>query len=257
MNYFHYWIGFTTLVAKEIRRFMGFWADTMLPPIITSALYFLVFGHLMGSRIGVMDGYSYIQYIAPGLIMMSVITGAYSNVAFSFFTAKFFRSLEDILISPIPNGLVLLGFLSGGITRGMLIAALVIITAMVFTHLPMLHPILMIFVLLLTCTTFSLFGFINGLFARKFDDIGIVPTFILMPLSYLGGVFFSIEMLPNGWKIVSKLDPILYFINLFRYSMLGVSDVSILVSFFFLLGLTVILFIFALELLRRGVRIKT
>lgn len=254
---YKYWIGFKTLLVKEIRRFLAFWPDTVIPPIVTTALYFLVFGHLMGQRIGKMDGVHYVEFIAPGLIMMSVITSSYANVAFSFFTSKFFRSIEEILIAPIPNWLVLLGFILGGVARGIMVAIIVTITALFFTHLTLKHPLLMIMVIILTSAFFSLAGFINGLMARKFDDIGIVPTFILTPLAYLGGVFFSIQLLPEVWQIISKFNPILYVINLFRFSTLGITDINVFWAFFLLCVMVSILFVLGLWLLKTGYKLKS
>lgn len=255
--FFKYSVGFRTLVVKEVRRFMGFWPETLLLPIITNSLFFIIFGHLMGQRIGQMDGVNYVQFIAPGLIMMSVITNSYANVAFSFFTSKFFRSIEDILISPIPNWLVLSGYIVGGIVRGLVVAVAVLLTSLFFTGLMVHHLLLMIVVVILTSALFSLAGFFNGLFAKKFDDMGIVPTFVLTPLTYLGGVFFSIQMLPSIWKTIALFNPILYCINLFRYSMLGVSDVNVLWTLIGLTGLVFALFMYALSLLNKGVGIKT
>lgn len=255
--YYKYLISFRTLIIKEVRRFMGFWLETLLLPIITNSLFFIVFGNLMGSRIGAMDGTSYVKFIAPGLIMMSVITSSYANVAFSFFTSKFFRSIEDILISPIPNWLVLTAYLMGGVIRGLVVALAVTLTALFFSGLSVHHLGLMIVVIILTSALFSLAGLINGVFAKKFDDMGIVPTFVLTPLTYLGGVFFSVQMLPPIWKTIALFNPILYCINLFRYSMLGISDVNVIWAFVGLTVLVALVFLYCLRLINKGVGIKT
>jgi len=256
MGYKDY-IGFRTLLFKEIRRFSQIWIQTILPPVITTALYFLIFGKVVGSRIGQMHNINYAEYIAPGLIMMTLITNAYSNVSSSFFMAKMFRSLEEILVSPMPNYLVLLGYIGGGVARGVFVAMAVTITALFFTSLSVYNIFYMILAIVFTAAVFSLAGFINALFAKKFDDVSIVPVFILTPLTYLGGVFFSIQLLPELWQKISLLNPILYFVSLFRYGMLGIADVQPGISIVFLMSFFVILYVTALVLLRKGVGIKT
>ncbi len=243
-----YFIAFSTLVNKEISRFMRIWLQTVLPPAITMALYFVIFGNLIGPRIGRMHGFDYMQYIAPGLIMMSVITNAYANVVSSLFGAKFQRHIEELLVSPMPNLLLLLGFVAGGIARGVVVGVVVTATALCFTTLA---------VVVLTAALFSLAGFINALFAKKFDDISIVPTFILTPLTYLGGVFYSIDMLPPFWQNVSLGNPILYMVNAFRYGMLGVSDIDIGLAFAVIIAFCVALFALSMWLLKRGVGLRT
>lgn len=252
-----YYVVFTTLLLREIRRFLSFWMDALLPSIISTALYFLIFGHLMGERIGMMDGFSYIEYIAPGLIMMTVVTNAYANVTFSFFTAKFFHSIDDMLSAPIPNWLLLTSYIAGGVMRGLVVALLVTATALLFTGLRMQHPLFIIGVVLLTATVCSLVGFINGVFAKQFDDIGFVPTFVLTPLTSLGGVFFPITLLPGVWKTIALFNPLLYVINLFRYSMLGISDINVVWAVTLLIVLAIVLFGICLRLLQRGVGIKS
>ncbi|MFT3742241.1 MAG: ABC transporter permease [Gammaproteobacteria bacterium] len=255
--YLKYYIGFRTLVIKEVRRFLSFWLDTMLPPIITTALYYLIFGHFIGQRVGMMGGFSYMQFIAPGLIMMSVITGSYTNVAFSFFTTKFFRSIEDLLVSPLPSWLIVAGYMAGGVVRGCILFVTLTVTSLFFTKMPFNHPFYVGFAVIFISMTFSLAGFINAIFAKRFDDIGVVPTFVLTPLIYLGGVFFSVQLLSTFWLSLSKLNPILYFISLFRYGMLGVSDVSVPAACI-LLGMTsLVLFLLAWILLDKGVGVKT
>lgn len=252
-----YAVSFGTIVYKEVSRFMRIWLQTILPPAITMALYFVIFGHLIGPRIGQMDGFSYMQYIAPGLIMMSVITNAYANVVSSLFGAKFQRHIEEILVAPIPEMLILLGFVTGGVVRGVLVGLVVTATALCFTELHVNSWGITLAVVVLTATLFSLAGLINALYARKFDDISIVPTFILTPLTYLGGVFYSIDMLPAVWQNLSLGNPILYMVNAFRYGMLGVSDISIGVAFTVIGLFCVALFLISLQLLRSGVGLRT
>jgi ABC-2 type transport system permease protein len=219
-----YLTAFHTIVIKEVKRFARIWIQTILPPAVSMTLYFVIFGNLIGPRIGPMDGFNYIQYIAPGIIMMSIINNAYANVVSSFFGAKFQRHIEEMLVAPIPNAIILSGYITGGVARGMMVGLVVTLVALFFTELRIENPVIVITVVLLTSILFSLAGFINGIFAKKFDDITIIPTFILTPLIYLGGVFYSINLLPEFWQWVSKLNPILYMVNAFRYGMLGVSD---------------------------------
>jgi len=245
-----------TLVAKEYTRIVRIWIQTLVPPAITMTLYFVIFGSLIGRRIGQMDGYGYMQYIAPGLIMMSVITNAYGNVVSSFFGAKFARHIEEMLVSPMPASLVLLGHVAGGVIRGLLVGALVTLIALFFTDLRPVHPFITLSVVFLTAVVFSLAGLINAVFARKFDDISIIPTFVLTPLTYLGGVFYSITLLPEFWQKVSLANPILYMVNAFRYGILGSSDIGIGHAYTIILAFIVGLYLFALLLLRRGTGIR-
>lgn len=251
------WIAFTTIVVKEVRRFMRIWAQTLLPPAITMALYFVIFGNLIGPRIGEMDGHHYMDFIVPGLIMMSVITNSYANVVSSFFGMKFQRSIEEVLVSPVPNWVVLIGYVAGGVTRGLAVGLIVTLLSLGFTDLQIHHIGITASVVLLTAILFSLGGFINAVYATKFDDISIVPTFVLTPLTYLGGVFYSISLLPAFWQGVSQINPILYMVNAFRYGILGVSDVNIGFSYAMILGFIVVLFSFSLSLLNRGVGIRS
>ncbi|NYS59398.1 ABC transporter permease [Vreelandella salicampi] len=250
-------IALWTLVVKEIKRFTRIWPQTLLPPSITMAMYFIIFGNLIGSRIGVMDGFSYMDFIVPGLIMMAVITNSYSNVASSFFSNKFQRSIEEMMVSPMPNWVILSGFVLGGMARGLGVGLIVTVVSLFFTRLSMEHPLLTVLVVVLTSALFSVGGFINALLANKFDDISIVPTFILTPLTYLGGVFYSISMLPDFWQGVSMLNPILYMVNVFRYGFLGVSDIPIGWALMAILGFIVVLFTVALKMLERGKGIRT
>ncbi|MAM88105.1 ABC transporter permease [Allohahella sp. A8] len=251
-----YRVAFTTIVVKEIRRFTRIWAQTLLPPAITMSLYFVIFGNLIGPRIGDMDGYDYMTFIVPGLIMMSVITNSYSNVVSSFFSMKFQHSIEELLVSPVPNYVILLGFIVGGAVRGLLVGIIVTILSMFFTDLQVHNFFIVISVVILTAILFSLGGFINAVFARSFDDISIVPTFVLTPLTYLGGVFYSISLLPGFWQNVSMANPILYMVNAFRYGLLGTSDINVWAAYAMILLFIVVLFTYSLSLLNRGVGIR-
>ncbi|MBA2655202.1 MAG: ABC transporter permease [Gammaproteobacteria bacterium] len=257
MNLKQNWVAFQTLITKEVTRFLRVWTQTILPSAITMALYFIIFGHLMGSRIGTLNGIPYIQYIAPGLIMMSVITNAYSNVTSSFFLAKFQRSIEELLVSPTPNYLILGGFVMGAVLRGLIVGIVVTLISALFTDLTVHHFLIMALVVFLAALLFSLAGFINGIFAKKFDDIAIIPTFILTPLTYLGGVFYSVSMLPPIWRTLSYFNPILYMVNAFRYGVLGVSDVNIGLALAIITGMIIVLLVLALYLLDKGVGIRT
>lgn len=250
------WVGFMTLVRKEVTRILRIWIQTIVPPAITMTLYFIIFGNLIGRRIGEMGGFDYMQYIAPGLIMMSVITNSYANVVSSFFGAKFGKHIEELLVSPLPNSLILLGHVTGGVARGLLVGVVVTMVALFFTDLSVAHPLITASIVLLTAIVFSLAGFINAVFARKFDDISIIPTFVLTPLTYLGGIFYSITLLPEFWQQVSRVNPILYMVNAFRYGVLGVSDIGIGTAYLIIIAFMVALYTLSLNLLKRGVGIK-
>ncbi len=250
------WVAFLTIVTKEIRRFTRIWPQTLLPPAITMTLYFVIFGNLIGSRIGEMGGFNYMQYIVPGLIMMSVIQNSYGNVVSSFFSIKFQHSIEEMLVSPMPAHVILNGFIVGGMVRGMLVGLIVSLLSLFFTQLSMQHLLITITVVILTAALFALGGFINAIFANKFDDISIVPTFILTPLTYLGGVFYSIDLLPEFWRMVSLANPIVYMVNAFRYGVLGVSDVNVYASLGAILAFVVAFYLLALWLLQRGTGIR-
>ena len=256
MNLTLNWIGLKTLVRKEIVRIMRIWIQTIVPPAITMTLYFIIFGNLIGRRIGSMGGFDYMQYIAPGLIMMSVITTSYGNVVSSFFGAKFGRHIEEMLVSPMSNATLIIGHVAGGVFRGLLVGVLVTIVALFFTNIDVQHPLITLSIVILSSTVFALAGFINAVFARKFDDISIVPTFVLTPLTYLGGVFYSISLLPEIWQKVSLANPIIYMVNAFRYGILGIADINITYAYL-IVGLFVVgLFSVSLVLLNRGVGIK-
>jgi ABC-2 type transport system permease protein len=246
------WVALTTIVTKEIRRFMRIWQQTLLPPAITMTLYFIIFGNLIGSRIGDMGGVDYMAFIVPGLIMMSVITNAYGNVASSFFSNKFQRSIEEMMVAPVHPGTILLGFVVGGVARGVLVGLIVTLLSLYFTDLQVHNLWVVVSVILLSAVLFSLGGFINAIFASKFDDISIIPTFVITPLTYLGGVFYSIGLLPDFWQGVSLFNPILYMVNTFRYGILGVTDVDLLGSYAMLLVFIALLSLYSIWLLRRG-----
>lgn len=245
-----------TILIKEILRFSRIWIQTILPPAITMSLYFIIFGNLIGKAIGEMDGFKYIDYIIPGLIMMSVITNSYSNVVSSFFSAKLHGNIQELLISPTPNYIILLGFVGGGMARGLTVGLVVTLVSLFFSNLEIKHLLFTILIVTMTSMLFSIAGLINAVYAKTFDAINIVPTFILTPLTYLGGVFYSINMLSEFWQTISLANPVLYMVNGFRYGILGVSDISPQASFALLLVFTAGLFWFALWLLNKGTGIR-
>jgi ABC-2 type transport system permease protein len=242
--------------VREFQRIVRIWGQTLVPPGVTATLYFVIFGSLIGSRIGRMGGFGYMQYIAPGLIMMSVITNSYGNVVSSFFGARFGKHIEEILVSPLPNWLVVVGYLAGGLVRGLLVGAVVTVVACCFTHLTIHNPLIVVAAVVLTSGVFSLGGFINGVFAKNFDHISWFPTFILTPLTYFGGVFYSIDLLPGWARVVSHANPILYMVNGFRYGFLGVSDVDVGLAFGIMVAFVVGLFTLAVTLMERGIGIR-
>lgn len=250
------WIALSTIVRKEIVRFTRIWVQTLLPPVITMSLYFVIFGTLIGSRIGQMDGFDYMEFVVPGLIMMSIITNSYSNVVSSFFGVKFQKSIEEVLVSPTPNYIILLGYVLGGVTRGLLVGLVVTLVSLLFTDLHIYNLPITISIVFLTSVVFALAGFFNAIFAKTFDDISIIPTFVLTPLTYLGGVFYSIHLLSPFWQSVSKLNPILYMVNAFRYGILGVSDISITGAFMGVTAFIIILTGICLYLLAHGTRLR-
>jgi len=251
-----YWIAYTTITRKEILRFSRIWVQTIIPPVITVALYFVIFGNLIGQRIGLMDGMKYIDFIMPGLIMMSIITSSYANVVSSFYGAKFSRHIEEMLVSPIPNFVILLGFLTGGVARGLTVGLAVTGVSLFFTHTEVSHPLVVVSIAILTAMLFSLAGLINGVYAKSFDDISIIPTFVLTPLTYLGGIFYSIQLLPEFWQSASLANPILYMINAFRFGFLGVADIGIGTAFAVIISFIIILFAACMTLLNRGTGIR-
>ncbi len=252
----NYSIAFRTIVNKEVRRFTRIWPQTLLPPAITTSLYFLIFGKLIGDRIGTINGSTYMDYIVPGVILMSVISHSYANVVSSFYSTKFQRHIEELLVAPVPNWVILGGYVCGGIARGVLVGIVVAAISLLFAEVRVLHWGIAIGVFILTATLFALAGFINAVFADSFDDISIIPNFILTPLSYLGGVFYSVSMLPEIWQTISLGNPILYMINAFRFGLIGVTDVDITIAFAITGGFIVLLTLFSLFLLHKGVGIK-
>ena len=247
---------FSTIVIKEFMRFIRIWIQTVLPAMITMGLYFVIFGNLIGSQLAPIHGFTYIDYIVPGIILMAIINNSYANVVSSFFSAKFQRHIEEMLVSPMPNYLILLGFVGGGLARGLIVGIAVTVVASFFVELRFYHPWIVMVVVLLTSVLFALGGLINAVFARSFDDISIIPTFVLTPLTYLGGIFYSVEMLPGVWQSISYANPILYMINAMRFGMLGVSDIDVRVALLIIIGFVVFLYSFALYLLRTGVGIR-
>ena len=257
MNTHEKLIALKTIATREILRFSRIWIQTVLPPVITTALYFVIFGNLIGPRIGKMDGFDYMEFIIPGLIMMAVITNSYSNVVSSFYGSKFQRHIEEIIISPTPNYIILLGYICGGVARGLTVGIAVTVVSLIF-HPLNIHSLWVMFsMIIMTAILFSLAGLINGVYAKSFDDISIVPTFVLTPLTYLGGIFYSINMLPEFWQNMSRANPILYMVNAFRYGFLGISDISLTISYVIIIAFIITLYLFSLHLLKQGHGIRT
>lgn len=251
------WISLTSIARKEMIRIFRIWLQTLVPPVITITLYFIIFGGFIGSQIGAIRGYDYMAFIAPGLIMMSIITNSYSNTVSSFFSTKFQRNIEELLVSPTPDWVMVLGYVSGGMIRGLCVGMLVALVSLVFVRLPLFNIPLIVLFALLTSFVFSLAGMINGIFAKKFDDISIIPTFVITPLTYLGGVFYSISVLPEFWRMVSRANPIVYMIGGFRYGFLGIADINVWMGLAMLLLFSVALFAFILYLLKKGIGVRT
>jgi len=250
-------IAFRTIVVKEMMRFLRIWVQTVLPAAVTMSLYFVIFGNLIGSQLAPIHGLNYVDYIVPGIILMAIINNSYANVVSSFFSAKFQRHIEEMLVSPMPNYLILLGFAGGGLMRGLVVGITVTIVAGFFTQLQIHNLSVIVLVVVLTSILFALGGFINAMYAKTFDDISIIPTFVLTPLTYLGGIFYSVEMLPGIWQSISYINPILYMINAMRYGMLGVSDINVTTALFIIIGFVVVLYIYCIYLLRRGTGIRS
>ncbi len=251
------WIAFKSLAKKETKRYLRIWVQTLVPPVITTSLYFIIFGNIIGSRVGEMEGFSYMEFIVPGLIMMSVITSAYSNVASSFFSQKFQKNIEELLVAPVSTTIIMAGFLVGGMGRSFIVGLLVTLVSMFFVRISVYSILIILLTGVLTSLVFSLAGLLNGLFAKSFDDVSIIPTFVLQPLTYLGGVFYAIQLLPPFWQGVSKLNPIVYMIAGFRYGFLGVIDGSIVTSLVILLGFSIVLFIICWRLIDRGYGLRS
>jgi len=250
------WVGFSTIVIREFHRIVRIWGQTIVPPTVTATLYFVIFGSLIGKRVGLVGGYGYMQFIAPGLIMMTVITNSYGNVVSSFFGAKFGKHLEELLVSPLPNWLILLGYVAGGMLRGLLVGGVVTVVALFFTRLAVQHAMAVVSAVLLTSLVFSIGGFLNALFAKNFDQISWFPTFVLQPLTYLGGVFYSITMLPPWAQFVSHVNPILYMVSAFRYGFLGSTDVDLRLAYGIMIGSAAFMFTLAVVLLNKGAGIR-
>jgi ABC-2 type transport system permease protein len=250
------WIGFKTIVIREYGRIIRIWGQTVVPSAVTATLYFVIFGSLIGRRVGAMGGFDYMEYIAPGLIMMAVITNSYANVVSSFFGAKFGKHIEEMLVSPLPSWVIVSGYIAGGVVRGLLVGTGVTIVSLLFTHLHVQHPIIVIAAVLLTSIVFALGGFLNALYAKNFDQVNWIPTFVLTPLTYFGGVFYSVTLLPAWAQKLSYVNPVLHMVNAFRYGFLGVSDVDIWVAFSLMIGAAVALFGTAVLLMNRGSGIR-
>ena len=250
------WIGFKTIVIREYGRIVRIWGQTIVPSAVTATLYFVIFGSLIGRRVGAMGGFNYMEYIAPGLIMMAVITNSYANVVSSFFGAKFGKHIEEMLVSPLPSWVIVSGYIAGGVVRGLLVGTGVTIVSLLFTHLHVQHPVIVVAAVLLTSITFSLGGFLNALYAKNFDQVNWIPTFVLTPLTYFGGVFYSVTLLPAWAQKLSYVNPVLHMVNAFRYGFLGVSDVDIWVAFSLMIGAAVALFGTAVLLMNRGSGIR-
>lgn len=252
MNAYALWVSYSTIVIKEVTRFFRVWTQTLLPPVITMSLYFVIFGKFIGSQVASINGHSYIEFIVPGLVMMSIIMNSFMNTVSSFYFAKFQKTLEEIMVSPTPYPVVIAGFITGGVLRGLITAGLVLLTALFFTKLTIAHLGIMLIFALLTSILFSLVGLLNGVFANSFDGISVIPNFVLTPLTYLGGVFYSVHALPSFWQLISGFNPILYMVNGFRYGFLGISDVSVSLSLFLLAILTSVLFGYTWYLFKVG-----
>ncbi|WJY16077.1 ABC transporter permease [Pectobacteriaceae bacterium CE90] len=252
-----YWVALQSIWIKEVTRFARIWVQTLVPPVITMTLYFIIFGNLIGSRIGNMGGFGYMQFIVPGLIMMSVITNAYANVASSFFSAKFQRNIEELLVAPVPTHIIIIGYIGGGIARGVCVGMLVTVVSLFFVPLQVHAWWMIVVTLLLTAMLFSLAGLLNAVFAKTFDDISLIPTFVLTPLTYLGGVFYSLTLLSPFWQAVSKLNPIVYMISGFRYGFLGINDVPLVLTMTVLVAFIAIFYLLVWWLIERGRGLRT
>jgi ABC-2 type transport system permease protein len=253
---YRFWIAYLTIARKEILRFARIWVQTIFPPVVMIALYFIIFGNLIGQRIGDMDGMLYVDFIMPGLVMMSIITNSYTNVVSSFYGAKYSRHIEELQIAPVPDIVILLGFVSGGVVRGISVGIAVTLVSLFFTDFSIYNPFVVLLVAFMTSCLFSLAGLINGIFANSFDHVTIVPTFVLTPLTYLGGIFYSIKLLPEFWQQISLANPILYMVNSFRFGFRGVSDIDLTTALLVNLFFITLLFVFSLWLLKRGIGIR-
>ncbi|QUM87878.1 ABC transporter permease [Moritella sp. 36] len=253
----NYLIAFNSILNKEITRFTRIWVQTLVPPAITMSLYFVIFGNLIGSRVGQMEGFSYMAFIVPGLIMMSVITNSYSNVASSFYSAKFQGNIEELLVSPVPTYIIIAGYVGGGVTRGLLVGFIVTCVSLFFVPLQIHSILVIVSTLLLTAILFSLAGLLNAIFAKSFDDISIIPTFVLTPLTYLGGVFYSTSLLPPVWETISHANPIIYMVSAFRNGFLGIENIPLFYSFTVIIGFIAVLYALVYRLISKGVGLRS
>ncbi len=251
-----FWIAYLTIARKEVKRFTRLWVQTIFPPVVMVALYFIIFGNLIGQRVGEMDGMSYIDFIMPGLVMMSIITNSYANVVSSFYGAKYSHHIEEMQIAPVPDLVILLGFMTGGIVRGLCVGVAVTLVSMFFTKFTIHSPTIIVLVAILTSSLFSMAGLLNAIYANSFDDISIIPTFVLTPLTYLGGIFYSIKLLPEVWQLVSLGNPILYMVNSFRFGFRGSSDIELITALSVIVFFNAALFALCLTLLKRGTGIR-
>ena len=257
MNARQLWVAYSTIVRKEVIRFLRIWPQTFLPSVVTTVLYFLIFGTFIGSQIKEVGGVSYMAFIVPGLVMMAILNGSFQNIAFSFFQLKFMKTVEEILVSPMPAWTVVLGYITGSLLRGLIIGVLVFLSAYIFEVIPVMHPFYALIIASTTAILFSLAGLINAIYAKGFDGINIIPTFVIIPLTYLGGVFYSLSLLPPVWQTLSYLNPVLYMVSAFRFSILGFSDISFLLSLSVLFGCVTLLFIWVLYLFKTGKGLRT
>ncbi|MFT5219897.1 MAG: ABC-2 type transport system permease protein [Planctomycetota bacterium] len=253
---YKFWIAYLTIARREILRFTRIWVQTIIPPVVMVALYFVIFGNLIGGQIGEMDGMSYIDFIMPGLVMMSIITNSYTNVVSSFYGAKYSHHIEEMQIAPVPNLVIILGFVTGGVARGLCVGLAVTLVSMLFTDFSIYNPFVVLVVAFLTSCLFALAGLVNGIYANSFDDVTIIPTFVLTPLTYLGGIFYSIKLLPEFWQTMSLGNPILYMVNSFRYGFRGISDIDLSLALAVIVIFIALLFTFCMVLLQRGTGIR-
>ena len=251
------WIAFTTLLRKEVTRFIRIWSQSLLPTAVTSVLYFIIFGKLIGSQLHNIHGFTYMQYLVPGLTMMAIMNNAYANTSSSFYTAKFSRSIEEIMVSSMPPYIILLGYTAGGALRGLLAGVIILLISLFFTRINIQHWWIVVLMAVLSSFVFSLGGLINAIFAKKFDDVSFIPTFVLTPLTYLGGVFFSLSQLPPGWRELSIANPIFNIVDTFKYGILGTSDLSFYYGFSLICGLFILMVVWSLILLQKGTGLRT
>ena len=252
-----YWVAFKTIVRKEYIRYMRIWGQTLIPPVMNTALYIIIFGHFLGNKIGTMAGVPYLEYLIPGMIISTIINNSYSNVVSSFYSSKSQKVVEELLVSPIPSYIIVWGYVMGGVSRSILVALLIGMMTTIFVPIHIYNVVVLISVTILTSLIFSLGGLINAVYAKTYDHVSFIPNFILTPLNYVGGVFYSITILPPFWSYLSHFNPIVYMVNAFRYGFIGKTDVSLTISYFVLVSLSVILYLVACQLIKRGIGLKT